>query len=56
MQFEFMGFVVGNGCLGIPDARIHQLREYVRQKMIQQLCSFMKLVTFYSRFVPHFAN
>ncbi len=55
-SFEFLGFVVGEGKLSIPQARVESLRAYVKPKTISQLRSFLGLVNFYSRFIPSFAN
>ncbi len=51
-----MGFVVGKGSLGVPDARVQQLRKYVKPRTVSQLRSFLGLSNFYSRFIPRFAN
>ncbi len=51
-SFEFLGFMVREGRLSIPQSRIHSLASYSLPKTITQLRSFLGLVNYYSRFVP----
>ncbi len=55
-SFEFLGFIVGEGQLSIPQARVEQFRLYVKPKTVSQLRSFLGLANFYSKFVPRFAD
>ncbi len=55
-SFEFLGFIVGEGHLSIPQARVEQFRLYVKPKTVSQLRSFLGLANFYSKFVPRFAD
>ncbi len=55
-QLEFFGFIVGNGHLGIPQARVHQLQDYICPSTVSQLRSFLGFANFYSRFIPKFAD
>ncbi len=54
--FEFLGFVVGNGRLSIAEAKVQHLKDYKLPTTKSNLRAFLGLVTFYSRFVPNFAN
>lgn len=55
-SFEFLGFVVGNGQLSIPESRIQHMKSYKRPLTISQLRSFLGLCNFYSRFIPTFSS
>ncbi len=55
-SFEFLGFDIGEGKLSIPQARVLQLQNFVRPKLIAQLRSFIGLANFYSKFIPRFAE
>ncbi len=55
-SFEFLGFIVGEGHLSIPQPRVEQFRLYVKPKTVSQLRSFLGLANFYSKFVPRFAD
>ncbi len=54
--FEFLGFVVGNGQLSISEAKVQYIKNYVLPSSKSDLRDFLGLVTFYSRFIPDFAN
>ncbi len=55
-SFEFLGFVVGNGRLAIPETRIQHMKSYKRPLTISQLRSFLGLCNFYARFIPSFSS
>ncbi len=53
--FEFLGFIVGQGGIAIPQARMEFMAEYKIPKTKPQLRAFPGLVNFYSKFIPSFA-
>ncbi len=55
-SFEFLGFVVGDGKLSISEAKVQHIKNYLPPKTKTDLRAFLGLVTFYSRFIPSFAN
>ncbi len=55
-SFEFLGFIVGNGALSIEEAKIAHIKDYCLPKCKHDLRAFLGLITFYSRFVPSFAE
>ncbi len=54
-QFEFLGYVIGEGKLSIPPARLHQFQHYVKPKTRKPLKSFLGLCNYYRKFIPSFS-
>ncbi len=55
-SFEFLGFIVGEGRMSIPQARVEQFRQFPRPITIQHLRSFLGLANFYAKFIPRYAD
>ncbi len=51
---EFLGHVVGDGVLSVPEARVLALRDHPRSKTKKQLRAFLGVVNFYRRFIRGF--
>ncbi len=55
-SFDFLGYHVGKGRLSIPHARVAQISDYIMPSNRASLKSFLGLITFYSKFIPHLAR
>ncbi len=53
-KLEFLGHVVGDGVLSVPEARVLALRDHPRPKTKKQLRAFLGVVNFYRRFIRGF--
>ena len=52
----YLGHVVGNGWLEVPEERVRAVREWPRPTRKKQLKTFLGTVGYYQRFVPGFAE
>ncbi len=55
-QFEFLGLIVGNGKLSIPESRVDKFKSFVMPKTKKQLQSFLGMCNYYRKFIPSFAD
>ena len=53
---EYLGHVVGNGLVSVPEVKVEALRNYTRLKTKAQLKSFLGLTGFYRCFILNYAN
>ena len=53
---EYLGHVVGNGLVSVPEAKVEALRNYIRPKTKTQLKSFLELTGYYRRFILNYDN
>ena len=53
---EYLGHVVGNGLVSVPEAMVEALRNYKRPKTKAQLKSFLGLTGYYRRSILNYAN
>ena len=53
---EYLGHVVGNGRVSVPEAKVEALKNYVRPKTKAQLKYFLGLTGYYRRFILNYAN
>ena len=53
-SLEYLGPVVGEGKVSVPQAKVAALRHYLRPVTKPQLKSFLGLAGYYRRFVHHF--
>ena len=57
MQYiHYLGHLVGNGSLAVPEARVTHLANYGLPKSKKDLKSFIGLSRYYTRFIPSLAN
>ncbi len=54
VRLEFLGHIVGDGVVSIPEARVKALKEHPRPKTRRQLRAFLGMLNYYRRFVPDF--
>ncbi len=53
-QVEYLGYLVGNGTVAVPEARVKAIRDYKLSKA--DLKSFLGLLSYYRKFTPTFAS
>ncbi len=56
VAFEYLGFVVGNGRLSIPECRVEQFKNFTQPATQSQLRSFLGLLNYYRKFIPHLSD
>ena len=55
-EIEFLGVIYTKGTLHIPKARVKAFQEYPKPKTPKQVKSFVCAMSYYRRFIPHFAH
>ncbi len=55
-SFDFLGFHVGRNRLSIPADKVSSISSYSLPLTKSSLRSFLGLITFYSRFIPHLSH
>ena len=55
MQLEYLGHVVGEGKMSIPEAKVDMIRNFLQPVTVLQLRSFLGLIGNYRKFIPDFA-
>ena len=53
---EFLGHLVGEGCMCIPSQRVEALKQYTRPTSKKDLRSFLGSISFYRRYVELLAS
>ena len=53
---QYLGHLVGEGCVSVPEARTDSIREYRKPTTKDQLKSFLGLTSYYRKFVPGYAS
>ena len=53
---EYLGHVVGNGLVSVPEVKVEALRNYTQPKTKAQLKSFLGLTGYYRHFILNYAN
>ena len=54
-QLVYLGHVVGEGKMSIPEAKVDRIRNFLQPVTVLQLRSFLGLIGYYSKFIPDFA-
>ncbi len=54
VKLEFLGHIVGDGVINVPEARVRAIREHPRPKSSKQLRVFLGTVGYYRRFIKDF--
>ena len=55
-RIEYLGYVVDNGRLSVPEARACSIKEFIQPRTVKQMRSFLGTVGYYCHFVPDFAQ
>ncbi len=55
-QVEYLGYLVGNGTVAVPEARVKAIRDYKLPVTKADLKSFLGLLSYYRKFIPTFAS
>lgn len=53
-KLEFLGHLIGDGVVSVPEARVRAIKEHPLPKTRRQLRAFLGLVGFYRRFIAGF--
>ena len=56
MYVEYLDHIVGNGQLAVPEHRATAMKEYKQPVSKKDLRSFLVAMSYYRRFIPHFAE
>ncbi len=54
VKLEFLGHIVGDGVINVPEARVRAIRVHPRPKSRKQLRAFLGMVGYYRRFIKDF--
>ena len=55
-KMEYLGFVVGDGQVSVPEARVAALMSFKQPVTKRDMRAFLGTVGYYRRFIPHFAD
>ena len=55
-QLEYLGYVVGNGKIAVPEARVRAIRNFKRPVTKKDLMSFLGTASYYQKFIPYYAD
>jgi len=56
MYLEYLGHVVGNGRLAIPQHRVEAIQKFIQPVTQKDLRSFLGTLSYYRKFIPGFAE
>jgi len=55
-HIEYLGHVIGEGKLAVPQHRIKALQDFKQLKTVKDMRAFLGTMSYYRRFIPGFAN
>ena len=55
-QLEYLGHLVGDGKMLVPDAKVKDVRDYKRPRTCKQLRSFLGLMGYYRKYIRDYAS
>ena len=55
-ETEYLGFTIGRGCVKPQARKVERIREWPRPVTKKQLKSYIGLISYYLKFIPHFAT
>lgn len=53
---EYLGYVVGGGCLRVNDAKVGAIAEYPIPRTVRQVRRFLGMTGWYRRFIPSYSS
>lgn len=54
-EIQYLGFIVGNGCLKTDPDKVKAIREFPIPKTVKQIRSFLGMAGWYQRFIANYA-
>ena len=55
-SLQYLGFMVGNGQLSVPQSRVTVIQDYIRPRTVKELKSFLGIMGYYRKFISNFAQ
>ena len=56
MEVEFLGMIVGHGCIRMDPAKLSAIAAWPPPKMVKAVCALLSFCNFYRKFIPNFSN
>ena len=50
-SLQYLGFMVGNGQLSVPQSRVTAIQNYIRPRIVKELKSFLGIMGYYRKFI-----
>ena len=56
MEVEFLGMIVGHGCIRMDPAKLSAIAAWPPPKTVKAVCALLSFCNFYCKFIPNFSN
>ena len=56
MEVEFLGMIVGHGCIRMDPAKLSAIAAWPPPKTVKAVCALLGFCNFYCKFIPSFSN
>ena len=56
MEVEFLGMIVGHGCIHMDPAKLSTIAAWPPPKMVKAVRALLGFCNFYHKFIPNFSN